>query len=578
MKKVLSLWLILSAYSGLKAQDHLVLEDMLAQVQSLTYSIESFDSAYSVTNEMLMLAKTDYEKGLANFARGEVIAKNGWGYYLGEYATPYLEEAVNYFVKAGNSDLLSDALNTLALSYITKYNPNNKLTSARELEYLRMSIKVRIDPDYKIDLPFKANLHDQNTSSEDILPTIEIVKKDLSLARTHNDLNKVMFRTEKLGYLYWQLDKNLSRCESYLLSAAKMATELKNEFFHSICLGELTVYANQAKEYQKALEYGMAGMHHTDANDFGFRATIFLDQLYLSWLALGNENEAVRFKSQSIDLTQNMESITYTTRHKLVMDRIRDMEYRSKLEEELRVKSQRLSLFYFAMFGILCVIGFVFYSNYRLRQKNKEIQEASFLGQSIERKRVAADLHDNLGSTLSSLRWSLDSVDQTTFSEDQRKVFGSLKENLDKAYGDVRLLAHNLLPVALEEVGLCAALQQLTLKLSRNGKTQFKLTCGSDFPKLNKRLEFELYSICLELYSNIIKHARANLSETKLRLENEGVQLIVTDDGKGYQINKAEGMGLKNISERVKAVKGKWTVEQNSDAGGTVNNFQIPVS
>ena len=566
---------LLCGLSGLSAQKPPDFELELQKVENLTYDVSSFDSAYAIADNMLKTAETDLEKGLANFAKAEVIVKNGWGYYLGEYGVPYLEDAINYFALTDRKDLLSDAFSTLSVSYITKYNPDNKITSAREIEYLRIALEIQNNPEYKLPTPFNANLEDKNTTPADLLPAIEVVEKDLETAQAAGDRFREMYRTEKLGYLYWQLDHTMERCEAYLIKAGQLATELNMDFFHSVCLGQLAVYSNQAGEFNKGLEYALEGLQHSQGKSFIFRETIFRDQLYQSYLALGKEKEALMHKAASLDLSEKAQQLTYSKRHKMVSDRIREMEYRKTLESELEQKNHRLSLIYFGIIGLLLVTLVVIYSNLRLRTKNKEILEASLAGQSLERKRVAADLHDNLGSTLSSIRWSLDTVDMSGFSEDQNKVFLSLKENLDKAYGDIRLLAHNLLPVTLEEVGLCAALLQLNQKLNKNRKTEFKFTCENEFPRMNRRLEFELYSICLELYSNIIKHANAHQAETSIYLANGKIHLTITDDGIGYETEAISGMGLKNIQERIDVIQGCWIVSHES---GTKNQFVIPLS
>ncbi len=563
--------------SGLYAQKAMDFEEKLRVVEGLTYDVSSFDSAYAIADDMLKMARTDLEKGLANFAKAEVIVKNGWGYYLGEYGVPYIEDAINYLAEAGRRDLLSDVFSTLSISYITKYNPNNEITSARELEYLRTALRLRNDPSFKLTLPFKANLEDHNTTSGDILPTIKAVSEDLEISRQKGNRHGLMYRTEKLGYLYWQLDNNLSRAEPFLRNAMELAKELNSEYFKSICLGQLAVYANKSGDYNKALNYAMEGLNHCQNQQFPFRETIFRDQLYQTYLALGNEKEALHHRSASLNTSERVQQLSYYKRHKMVMDRIREMEYRKELEAELKQKTHRLTLITSGIVALLLITLLAIFANLRLRNKNKEILEASLVGQSTERRRVAADLHDNLGSTLSSIRWSLDAIDQSTLSHDQQNVFGSLKENLEKAYSDVRLLAHNLLPVALEEHGLCEALKLLTQKLNKNGKTQFSIMCNPDFPRIHKKLEFELYSICLELYSNILKHSQAEKSETSLSIESDKIELKVSDNGIGYESDNQPGMGLKNIQDRVNSIQGQWFVNSLSHSAGTENVFHIPV-
>ncbi len=549
-------------------------EETLATIETLTYDVNSFDSAYELADEMISKAKTDEEKGMANFAKAEVIVKNGWGYYLGEYGVPYLEEAINYLAKSQNRELLSQAFNTLSVSFITKYNPNNELTSTRELEYLRMALSIKNDSAYQLPLPFIVKLKDRNANEDDVKSTIKSVSEDLNLAIRSNDLARQMYRTEKLGYLYWQLDGGLQRSESYLLKAAEMASAKNDQIFLSICLSQLTVYANRAKDFQKALEYGLKGLKHSEEHSLRFRESIFRDQLYLTYKALNRPEEAIFHKAIAIELEEQIQSETHPKRQKMVVDRIKALEYQNELENSLKEKTNRLNYIYSGIAVLLLVILGVLYSNYQLRKRNKLISEASLTGQSIERKRLAADLHDNLGSTISSIQWSLDAINLSAMSSSQQSVFKNLREQLQKAYGDIRLLSHNLLPLVLEESGLEGALRQLLHKMNKNPKVHFHLEVDKELGRLEKKLEFELYCICMELYNNIMNHSNASEATTILKRLNNQLILEVSDNGKGFKNDEKEGMGLKNIRERVKAVKGQIYIS-SSEGGGVLTRIEL---
>lgn len=552
-------------------------QEYFRSIQGLTYNIDKFDSAYYMANEMLLQAETEEEKGLANYAKGMVIVKNGWGYYLGEYGVPYIEEAINHFAKVNDRVHLFDAFNTLAISYITIYNPENTITSARELEYLRLSLMVQQDSSFQIHLPFKANLKDENTQTEDILKTITVVEDNLRFATKNGEEKEIMYRIEKLGYLYWQLDKNLNRCEDYLLTAMNAAAKFGDRFFESICLSQLSVYANLAQDYRKGLKYSLDGLNHANLHNLGFRESIFRDQLYKSYLALGDTEKAIYHKVININIHEKLQQETQSKRHQLVVDRIKEMESRIALEQEYIRQKNRLRIYFILLWALLGLIGFAFYSNYRLRQKNKEIKSASLSGQTIERKRVAADLHDNLGSTISSIQWTMDTIDQTGLNERQLEIFKNLQGLLQKAYGDIRLLAHNLLPLSLEELGLAGSLKELVQKMNKNIYTKFTLSVGDNLRRFDSSIEFELYCISMELLNNIIHHAKATEAQIKLSENAHKLRLNISDNGIAYEPFSNDGMGLKNIKERVAAIGGTWQVKAGQNAG-VINLIEVPVS
>jgi signal transduction histidine kinase len=230
-----------------------------------------------------------------------------------------------------------------------------------------------------------------------------------------------------------------------------------------------------------------------------------------------------------------------------------------------------------AVLGIV-LTGYVILTNRRLREqnavlirKNREIEEAHFKGQNVERKRVASELHDNLNTKLAALRWRLEALNLTEYPEKDQMTFTGLIEMLEDVYDDVRLISHNMLPAELETQGLIAAVQKLTEKLNVNPKTVFSLVLNEMDNRLDPKVEFELYNITLELVNNIIKHAYA--SQVWISISRNGVNttLTVSDNGVGFEAgNESQGIGLRNISSRVESLNGIWKVESNPGQGAKV--------
>ncbi len=202
-----------------------------------------------------------------------------------------------------------------------------------------------------------------------------------------------------------------------------------------------------------------------------------------------------------------------------------------------------------------------------LLRKNAELQAALLEGQTTERKRVAADLHDNLSSTLTAVRWNLMGINVQNLNESERKVYEDVMSMATAAHDQVRLISQNLLPEELEKEGLARALERLMRKLNRSGNVHFQLQSDGLLERLDKKLEFELYSIILELTHNILKHAGATKASVSLKLHNECIHLIVSDNGKGLAENREKGMGIQNVESRVKSVNGKWQIHSREGEG-----------
>ena len=225
-------------------------------------------------------------------------------------------------------------------------------------------------------------------------------------------------------------------------------------------------------------------------------------------------------------------------------------------------------------------------ANNQLRAKNREIEDALLRGQTLERKRVAADLHDNLGGTLSAIKLSLSALNPAKLSEREQQVYQNLIQMTREAYAEVRYLSHNLQPDELEREGLAYALTRLAEKLNQNQHIVFSLAL-QELPRLSKAAEFHLYSICLELSNNILKHSGAAKAFIEFRRAGDELSMIIRDNGRGMEVamqgeptvtmQQAAGMGLRNIQARTEAMKGR--LEIYSETGeGTTFFFLLPLS
>ncbi len=217
-------------------------------------------------------------------------------------------------------------------------------------------------------------------------------------------------------------------------------------------------------------------------------------------------------------------------------------------------------------------------ANRTLTRKNHEIQEALFRGQSIERERVASELHNNLGSLLSGVKWRLESVELDNFSPAERTQYQSVVSLITDAYNQVRHISHNLLPSILEKQGLIPALEKLIADLNRSGRATFELIVSDAMTIEDKKISFELYSCVLELINNILKHANARQVVIELVQTDGHTILMITDDGAGIDEQKAvaTGKGLENIRQRMNSLNGTFTIRSLRHQKGTTVTLRVP--
>ncbi len=208
-------------------------------------------------------------------------------------------------------------------------------------------------------------------------------------------------------------------------------------------------------------------------------------------------------------------------------------------------------------------------ANRELVQKNREISEALLMGQTMERKRVAAELHDNLGGLLAVARMTIQALNPEHLSSQEKVIYDDVLAMMKHAYEEIRFISHNMLPVELEKHGLEAGLKRLVLIMNNSrSQTQFTLQVSGLEERLSQDIEFNAYNICLELCNNILKHAKALLAEIVVEKKEDTLRVTVSDDGVGFEVDQLpEGMGLRNIRERAEAIGGTLEIHSAPQKG-----------
>jgi signal transduction histidine kinase len=190
--------------------------------------------------------------------------------------------------------------------------------------------------------------------------------------------------------------------------------------------------------------------------------------------------------------------------------------------------------------------------------------------QEAERRRLARELHDETGQALTSILLSLRSVEEAGDEAELRGAVREVRDLVRSTLQDVRQLAVELRPKALDDFGLVAALERLTETFAE------QTGIAIDFqPALQDRLPAEietaLYRIVQESLTNIVKHARASSVSVVLTRKDGAVMAIVEDDGVGFEPGRLGegGLGLVGMRERVSLLGGRLAVESRPGAGTT---------
>jgi|HubBroStandDraft_4_1064222.scaffolds.fasta_scaffold00528_12 PAS domain S-box-containing protein len=203
-----------------------------------------------------------------------------------------------------------------------------------------------------------------------------------------------------------------------------------------------------------------------------------------------------------------------------------------------------------------------------------------------ERRRLARDLHDSLGQTLTAIKMNLSYLARDTSNLDERgkTAVTESKELVDESLKEVRTLSHLLHPPMLDDVGLVAAIRWFANGFSQRSSIQIDLKLPVDLPRLPIELETAIFRVVQESLTNVHRHSGSTTAAVRLEREDDQLHLFVVDHGRGIapdqlasrQGTTSFGVGLLGMRERLRQLRGE--LEINSGEQGTSIHVIIPLS
>jgi len=197
--------------------------------------------------------------------------------------------------------------------------------------------------------------------------------------------------------------------------------------------------------------------------------------------------------------------------------------------------------------------------------------------QELERTRLARELHDETGQALTSILLGLKPLERLATTEESSAAVASVRELVVSTLQDVRRLAVELRPSALDDFGLVPAVERLaeTFREQTGMRVDLETSLGEE--RLRPEVETAFYRIVQEALTNVAKHAGAGQVSILLTRKDNGVAAVVEDDGSGFEERRnEEGLGLVGMRERVALVGGKLRIESTPDSGTTIV-AEVPV-
>jgi two-component system sensor histidine kinase UhpB len=206
----------------------------------------------------------------------------------------------------------------------------------------------------------------------------------------------------------------------------------------------------------------------------------------------------------------------------------------------------------------------------RLEAERRRAGSAALQAQEQERTRVARDLHDEVNQSLTGLLLRLEAAREAAPPELEAEL-AETKALANQAMRELLSLARQLRPTALDDLGLTAAIGGQVEQLA-HGEIDASIATEGDFSDLGDDAQLVVYRVAQEALSNAARHSGAGRVEVRLgRLDSDGVELTVADDGGGFAFDDSEGgLGIAGMRERALLIGGELTIESRPGRGTTV--------
>ena len=261
------------------------------------------------------------------------------------------------------------------------------------------------------------------------------------------------------------------------------------------------------------------------------------------------------------------------------------------------------------MMAVFAIVFVIYYQQRRLEQEKKlrdieksyqkMLLETVLHSEESERRRIAQDLHDDIGTMLSLTKLSLNQLTKILYKDPTRLfslpsdtsspnsprtelTLSKAQSLVEETIVHVRRITRDLVPTTLDQFGLVAAIEEFIQRMGESYALSVQFHCdGGDIPRQSPRVELALYRITQELVNNAIKHANCDEIVIDLRLNQGKIELQVTDNGKGFdpaaiQTSEQAGLGLRNIESRLSVINGSVNYHKPGPRGAQAR-VQIPV-
>ncbi|HLZ85872.1 MAG TPA: tetratricopeptide repeat protein [Puia sp.] len=459
---------------------------------------------------------------------------------LNEKAMPYLQEALQDFRELHQYAFLGAALNYQGQIYLAFKNYDSAFISYREASQA-----------YR-----QADFTAGEAAAAEEIANVFLEKSNRKLQHPYTDSALYYFQQSyhifsKAGRIVWQA-------------------------YEQMYIGEVLILLKKYDEAARDLKEALQAFVTDKSPKFAYEATLYLSKLYKE---TGDYKKAIDYLEQSgvykdsMDATNRKETMAnmfarYETDKK---DKtIQLLNAQKALADKELSRNKVIGRFSFSLVALIVALAVVLWKQVRIRHQLKEVQM---------RNQLAGDLHDDIGSSLSSILLLSNMATRNQGGNDRKgaleKIGFTAREVMDK----ISDIVWTMNPQNDGGTSIRERIEKLGLQVRDISSLQLTIAVSHRLEELKLPMDFRknIFLICKEALHNIVKHAEASCISLSIDLVHKDINLIIRDDGKGFDTtDHARGNGLGTMAQRAKACGGEFTI-QSGRGEGTVILVVLPV-
>ena len=426
-------------------------------------------------------------------------------------------------------------------------------------------------------------------------------EKLLALSSVNNKIEILKGKAyTNLGKSYL-MENNYVKAEELFLQSVEVNKSLKNNVSVALALNNLASIYIINEEFEKAKFYYEEALTYIGDKNTTV-ATQRKEMIWdnLAWVLYNlKDYKAYDYVTKSYNVRDSLKELAEQNRYAEIQA-LYDVKS-VKQQEQIKIERQERKTWIIGITGILVSILLLYLANlYKLRQQSLSLKlsksqleqqrnlerlksqsqvkilNATIDGKETERKQIAEILHDNVSALLSSANMHLQ-ASQKQFKDTAVPIeLAKTQEIILEASQKIRELSHNLMSSVLLKFGLEYAVKDAAKKFS-NSSIRINTAIHNVY-RYSQEYEIKIFNIIQELINNILKHSEANNAYIIMEEEDDALNIIVKDDGKGFK-NKSEeekGVGINQIKARINMMNGTFLIE-SSKGQGTKTTMSIPV-